>query len=416
MTRPSTLRRRIVIAYLFFALAICTFFGIVAAVAIEGVEDLLVDEHLRSIAAWASPRHAAGLPVEMPSDISFYHGDSIPEDLRNLEHGVDKPVFEGKVVHVLIGEDADGEYVVVDRASEYKSIERTIWAMIIAGFFGFVALSLFLGRFIAHGFVEPIIDLADYVSNEGVSSDLPLLSSKDELGVLARAFADHTAELQRFLARERFFTGDVSHELRTPLTIITGAAELLVDQTADRPALQAAAQRVLRAASDATECVGVLLMLARAPDRINRPQTYVDDVIREQVARCRPLLANKPVELRYEGDNDFAVAAHKELLSSAIGNLIRNACQYTDRGTVTVRVEDYSVIVEDTGPGLSESVHAHLSNGIPTKPLIGSAGTGLGLALVMRICEYLGARLHVENNPKNGSNFRIDFKTTLTNI
>lgn len=416
MTRPSTLRRRIVTAYLFFALSICTFFGIVAAVAIEGVEDLLVDEHLRSVAAWASPRHAAGLPVEMPSDIGFYHGTDIPAELRDLTPGVDKPVFEGKVVHVLVGEDAGGRYVVVDRASEYKSIERTIWAMIIAGFFGFVAFSLFLGRFIAHGFVEPIIELADSVSNEGVSPDLPLLSSKDELGVLARAFAEHTAELKRFLTRERFFTGDVSHELRTPLTIITGAAELLVDQTAGRPDLQASAQRILRAANDATECVSVLLMLARAPDRINRPQTFVDDVIREQIARCRPLLAGKPVELRYEGENDFAVAAHKELLSSAIGNLIRNACQYTDEGAVTVRVQDHSVIVQDTGPGLSESVQAHLGNGIPTKALVGSAGTGLGLALVMRICEYLGARLHVENIPKNGSYFRIEFKTTLTSF
>jgi signal transduction histidine kinase len=416
MTRRSTLRRRIVTAYLFFALAICSFFGIVAAVAIEGVEDLLVDEHLRSIAAWASPRHAAGMPVEMPSDISFYHSTNIPPDLRDLAPGVDKPEFEGKVVHVLVGEDADGRYVVVDRASEYKSIERTIWAMIIAGFLGFVALSLFLGRFIAHGFVEPIIELADYVTHEGVSPDLPLMHSSDELGVLARAFADHTAELKRFLARERFFTGDVSHELRTPLTIITGAAELLAEQATNQPALQAAVQRILRAAGDATECVGVLLMLARTPDRINRPETFVDDVIREQVARCQPLIAGKPVELRYEANNDFAVAAHKELLASAIGNLIRNACQYTERGSVTVRVEDRAVIVEDTGPGLSESVQAHLQNGIPSKPLLGSAGTGLGLALVMRICEYLGAKLSVENNPENGSNFRIDFSTTLTSI
>ena len=416
MTRPSTLRRRIVTAYLFFALAICTFFGIVAAVAIVGIEDLLVDEHLRSVAAWASPRHAAGKPVEMPSDVSFYHGATIPDELRNLPLGVDKRVFENAVVHLLVGEDSAGTYIVVDRASEYKRIEHTIYAMIIAGFFGFVALSLFLGRFIAHGFVEPIIQLAQAVNDQGATPDLPLLSSSDELGVLARAFANHTDELKQFLTRERFFTGDVSHELRTPLTIITGAAELLAEQTVNQPALNAAAKRILRASNDATECVGVLLMLARAPDRINRPQTSVDDVVREQIVRCRPLLQNKPVELRYESGEDFSVPAHKELLASAIGNLMRNACQYTEEGSVTVRVHDHTVTVEDTGPGLSESVQDHLQNGIPTKPLVGSAGTGLGLALVMRICEQLGAELHVENNPKNGSNFRIVFKTTLTTI
>lgn len=408
--KPSkSLRRRIVVAYLFFALAICTFFGIVAAVAIEGMEDLLVDEHLRSIAAWASPRHANGMPVEMPSDVSFYHGETIPSGLQELPLGVAKKTFEGKTVHLLVGRDVAGPYVVVDRASEYKSIERVIYAMIVAGFLGFVALSLFLGRFIAHGFVEPITQLAEAVMDQDAQSDLPLLSNEDELGVLARSFAAHTAELKRFLARERFFTGDVSHELRTPLTIIIGAAELLVEQTADQPALHAAADRILRAAKEATDCVSVLLLLARTPDRINRPQTFIADVIRDEIARSTHLVQNKPVTLQYVEGIDFPVSAKKELLASAIGNLIRNACQYTEQGSVTVRLEPGAVIIEDSGPGVPESVLARLWNDTSAKPLIGSAGSGLGLALVTRICEYLGAKLSVENNPKNGSNFRIVF-------
>jgi signal transduction histidine kinase len=317
-------------------------------------------------------------------------------------------------VHLLAGQDRNGAYVVVDRASEYKNIEHAIYAMIAAGFLGFVALSLFLGRFIAHGFVEPITQLAEAVQNQDAELDLPLLTSDDELGVLARSFAAHTAELKRFLARERFFTGDVSHELRTPLTIITGAAELLIEQTAGQPALHKPAERILRAAREATDCVAILLLLARAPDRINRPETSVAAVIREEVARCQHLVRAKPVILHYEEGEDFSVAARRELLTSAIGNLIRNACQYTEQGSVTVRVRDRSVIVEDTGPGLPESIQARLQNDASSKPLVGSAGSGLGLALVMRICEYMGAKLSVENNPKNGSNFRIVFQTTLT--
>ena len=414
MKRSSTLRRRIVVAYLLFALAICTFFGIVAAVAIEGTEDLLVDEHLRSIAAWASPRHANGMPVEMPHDVSFYHSTAIPSDLRDLPLGVAKKNFEGKNVHLLVGEDDAGIYVVVDRASEYKNIEHVIYAMIMAGFLGFVALSLFLGSFIARGFVDPIIELAAAVDEKGNHADLPLLNSHDELGVLARAFATHTAELQQFLARERFFTGDVSHELRTPLTIITGAAELLLEQTVTQPALHAPADRILRAAKEANECVEILLQLARAPDQINRPETSVTDVIHAEIARCQHFVEGKPVTLHFEEGEDFVVAARRELLTAAIGNLIRNACQYTEQGSVTVRIAAHTVIVEDTGPGLPESIQARLQSKPSSKPLVGSAGSGLGLALVVRICEYLDAKLIVENNPKIGSNFRIVFKTSLT--
>lgn len=414
MKRRSSLRRRIVVAYLLFALAICTFFGAVVAVAIEGTEDLLVDEHLRSIAAWASPRHAVGMPTEMPSDVSFYHGEDIPEPLRDMPLGVAKESFEGKVVHLLVGQDDAGTYVVVDRASEYKNIEHVIYAMIMAGFLGFVALSLFLGSFIARGFVDPIIELAAAVKENSHPSEFPLLNSKDELGILARAFAAHTTELKQFLARERFFTGDVSHELRTPLTIITGAAELLVDQTVQQPALHAPAERILRAAKEANECVEVLLQLARAPDQINRPETSIADVIHAEIARCQHFIANKPVTLTFIEGEDFLVAAREELLTAAIGNLIRNACQYTEQGSVTVKMIGHSVIIEDTGPGLPESIQARLQNNPSAKPLVGSAGTGLGLALVVRICEYLAATLHVENNPKNGSNFRIVFKAILT--
>lgn len=414
MKRPSTIRRRIVVAYLFFALAVCTFVGVIASVAIVGIEDLLVDEHLRSIAAWASPRHAAGMPVEMPSDVNFYHGPDIPPELRDLPQGVVKKTFDGQTVHLLVGQDAEGTYVVLDRASEYKNIEHVIYAMLGAGFLGFVALSLFLGTFIARGFVEPIIKLAAAVMDKKSKAELPLLNNQDELGILARSFAAHTAELKQFLARERFFTGDVSHELRTPLTIIIGASELLVEQTATQPALHAPAQRILRAAKEATNCVGVLLLLARRPDTIDRPLTSISEVIRSEIERGQPLVRDRPISLHFQEGKDFSVFGRKELLSSAIGNLIRNACEYTDEGSVVVSIQDHSVLVEDTGPGVPDIIRARLKNDPSQPALIGSAGSGLGLALAIRICEYLGAKLEHDDRPQGGSIFRIHFQSDLT--
>ncbi len=408
MTQTRTLRRRIVTAYLYFALAICTFFSLVASFAVHGVEDLLVDEHLQSIAEWASPRYSSGQPVDMPSGLAFYHGATIPAELRHLPLGVGRASFEGDIAHVLVGEDHVGRYVVIDKASEFKSIERVIYVAITIGLLGFVAFSFFLGTFIARGFVDPIGRLAESVKSRK-SNVLPLLDNEDELGVLARAFDAHTAELKQFLARERFFTGDVSHELRTPLTIIIGAAELLIEQTADRPALQAAAKRILHAAQDATECVSTLLLLARKPDSLERPETSVADVIHAEVERSRQLLRGKPVTLHYEEENDFTVCARRELLTSAIGNLVRNACQYTDEGTVLVRTYERTVSVEDTGPGIPDVIRARLADRADGTPLVGSAGSGLGLALVTRICEHLGATLEIADQPTRGSIFRIHF-------
>jgi signal transduction histidine kinase len=97
---------------------------------------------------------------------------------------------------------------------------------------GSLLLSMLLGRFVGQRLVTPISQLANAVSEHAV--ELPLLDARDEIGILARAFAAHTGELRRVLDRERFFTGDVSHELRSPLTVIMGAAEILLEH-APRP-------------------------------------------------------------------------------------------------------------------------------------------------------------------------------------
>jgi signal transduction histidine kinase len=242
---------------------------------------------------------------------------------------------------------------------------------------------------------------------------LPLLDNADEVGTLARSFSAHTAELRKFLVRERFFTGDVSHELRTPLTIIIGAAEILVKATADQPELRAPADRILRAAQEAADCVTVLLLLARAPEMIDTPETRIVKLVEEELERGRILCGNKPVVLTSSIDGELTVFARRELLVTAIGNLIRNACQYTEKGSVVVRVANGAVSVEDTGPGIPPAVRSRLFDAFQLAASADSAGSGIGLALVKRICEYLGAVLTVGDRPEGGTVFTIDFPRRL---
>ena len=414
MTWHNSLRRRIVVAYLFLAIASSVLFTVIAAVAVEGIEVHLVDDRLKSVAAWASPRSAARLPVGMPAGVIFYHGESIPLSLRGLSPGVQEKVVDGIGLHILAGKDTVGDYVVVDYESDYEKIELLVYSTIAAGILGFLVLSLSIGRYIARRLVNPISALAESVLVKDLDTELPLLSNTDEVGVLARAFAARTTELKQFLVRERMFTGDVSHELRTSLTVISGAAEILAAQTGNQPELLAPANRILRAALEATDCITVLLLLARAPELLDAPENALSPLIRGEMERCQLLLRDKPVALTFEVDNDFSVFARRELLTAAIGNLMRNACQYTQQGCVLVRLTRSAVIVEDTGPGFPEPVRARLFDESPPAVPVEFAGSGLGLALVMRICEHLGATLQVSARPQGGSVVRIDFPGHLT--
>ena len=411
MNPRNSLRRRIAVAYLLFALGSCVFFALIAVIAVEGIEVHLVDNRLAEVAAWASPRHAGDLPVTMPAGLVFHHGDAIPLSLRNLEKGVSEIDVDGIGLHVLTGKDERGNYVVVDHNSDYEKIELVVYSMFICAFLGFLLFSLFLGRFIASRVVTPITTLAGAVHDRG--AQLQLLARDDELGVLARAFAAHTDELRGFLDRERFFTGDVSHELRTPLTVITGAAEILLEHSAGNPAVAAPAERILRAANEAAACVNLLLTLARSPERSDYAAINIAALAQAETERGQAVVAGRPLRLRYAGGEDFCAAAPAGLCAAAIGNLIRNACQYTEEGEVVVRLGPRSIIVEDTGPGLPAAVKAALESGAGAPPSTGSAGTGLGLVLVKRVCEHLGAALvigtHGGNGGKGGSVIEIRF-------
>ncbi|MDB5747425.1 MAG: histidine kinase [Massilia sp.] len=411
MNKADSLRRRITLAYLAFAAVSSVFFAIIAALAVEGIEVRLVDERLEEVAAWAGPRRAGGLAVDMPAGLSYHHGAGIPPSLLALPEGVHEVTVDGVDLHVLRGRDGRGEWAVVDHGSAYEQIELVVYSMFAVAFMGFMGFAVVLGRFLGNRIVDPIVELAKAVEKR--APQLPLQQRKDELGLLARTITGHTAELKEFLDRERFFTGDVSHELRTPLTVISGAAELLLVQTKHDPALYAPAERIYRAARDASDVTSMLLRLARSPEQLEWAAMPAAALASAEVARCQGLVVNRQVALRYAGGNDFTVHGVRELVLAAIGNLVRNACQYTDRGLVEVRLEGSSVIVADTGPGLPPGARARLRNEPMPAGERGSSGTGLGLGLVQRICAHLGAAL-ILREQVGGSCIEIRFPRELT--
>ncbi|MCC2955913.1 HAMP domain-containing histidine kinase [Massilia sp. IC2-477] len=403
--RPAdSLKRRIVVAFVLFGLGASAFFAFIAALAVEGIEVQLVDKRLEAAVAWAAPRQAAGLDVDMPAGLRFQRNEAIPATLRGLADGVHKVDVGTTRLHVLAGHDTGGNWVLVDHESDYDKIELVVYSMFATVFAGFVLLALLLGGFLGTRVVTPISELAQAVGSDAVPA--ALTGRKDELGVLARALEAHTSELRAFLDRERYFTGDVSHELRSPLTVIMGAAEILMQESS--PAVRAPAERIYRAAREAAECVTVLLLLARAPQLGTLAPVALEQIAEDEVDKYRALVAGKPLSLRFVDGPALAVRAPRELCAAAIGNLVRNACQYTDRGEVVVRLLPGQVVVEDTGPGLPPAVVATLGSGAGV-PSSGSGGTGLGLALARRICDFLGAGFAYQARPEGGSRFTITF-------
>lgn len=408
-----SLRTRIVAAYVFLACAVCGAFGVAALHVVGSVEDRLIDSRLARTAERLVERRQQGLAMDLPPSVALYKSDSMPPALRGLAPGKYELPSDGVSVNVLIRKDASGElFALTDNDADFESIKGDIYVALGLAFGACLALAVVLGRMTASRVIAPVTALAQAVENdERGPQDFPLLQSTDEMGVLARAFAARTQALQKFLDRERWFVGDVSHELRTPLTVMLGAAEVLQAQAADRPDLAEAAERIRRTAADTAERVSAMLLLSRAPEAVGAPRTALAPLVRQEMERHRPLLAGKDVVLSFESTCEVHVFGRPELAGIAIGNLIRNACQFTERGRVTVRLEPERIIVEDTGVGIPQALRERVfERFVRAHQDVPTGGSGLGLAIVRRVAEYLGWTVSLEDPPGGGSRFVLGWR------
>ena len=178
---------------------------------------------------------------------------------------------------------------------------------------------------------------------------------------------------------------------------------------ASQPAQQEVANRIRRVAGEMTERVAALLWLSRAPDQLSSPRTQLNAILHAEVERYRPMLQDKDVPCDVEEAGEVWVEGRPELIGIAIGNLLRNAFQHTERGRVSVRLEPERIVIEDTGPGLPEAVTRRLFERFVQGQQNATEGTGLGLSIVKRVAEHLGWDVRYERPEDGGSRFILCF-------
>ncbi len=110
---------------------------------------------------------------------------------------------------------------------------------------------------------------------------------------------------------------------------------------------------------------------------------------------------------------DLNVCGDKLLLQQIIGNLISNAIQYTETGSVTVKLitqnDRLAVEVVDTGCGVDDSEKQHIFGEFYRADRTRSLhdGLGLGLSIVQRLCSLIGADVYLLSKLGEGSKFVV---------
>jgi signal transduction histidine kinase len=300
-------------------------------------------------------------------------------------------------------------YVVVYDAGAHELRERRFQFLLLLAIGAAALVAIGMGYWLAGMLTRQLTDLAAEVPRltpDASHAPLERTGQDPEVAALARALDRYHARIVAMMRREQEFTANASHELRTPLTAIRTSCELLVTESHLSEKGRARLRMIDAAAEQMTERIEALLYLARQHPPSVREDVPLRECIDQAAAGCRDEIARKGIDFEVAIDSTIRLRLDRKALQLVLGNLIKNAVRYTERGYVRVSYDRDRLTVADSGAGIAPQ---HLSQ-VFERFYRGEGeadGLGLGLAIVRRICDELGWKIEVASTPGAGSAFSI---------
>ena len=225
------------------------------------------------------------------------------------------------------------------------------------------------------------------------------------------------AREERLAAVGRLAAG-LAHEIRNPLVSIRTFTQLLPERHADEEFRSGFLDLTLAEIDRISTLVGEILSYARpdpetAADGEEPPATDVADCLEKTCLLLRSHARSAGVTLDFDRALELPsrAAIGEDKLRQVVINLVVNGIQACDgRGRVRVSAAAEpcgKVVLEigDDGPGMPGEVASRIFEPFFTTR---REGTGLGLAVVRKILDDVGASIAVATTVGRGTTFRIE--------
>jgi signal transduction histidine kinase len=345
----------------------------------------------------------------------YFSKSALPEDIkaRYIEEP-NRKEFSGKNgrhYHLLALPKTESIFLVAE-VSEMLLVrpitQGVLKLMLIAGLI-LVLLAFIVAWQLGRKTAMPLKQLADLVNGvapENIPNKFAQQFPNNEIGILAQTLESTMTRINQSLLREKCFTRDVSHELRTPVAIIKNAVEVYRNQHStgeDNPVID----RISQASTQMEQTVTTLLTLAREEHTdADKQHIKILPLIEQSIIDQHHLINNKQIGVEVNDNCNVEIYAQSGMLAVLLDNLIGNAFQYTQQGKVTVEMDNKTLIVADTGPGIESSISDKITD--PAVKGQQSTGYGFGLSIVKRLCEHQGWLLTFSS--EQGTKISITFQ------
>lgn len=353
----------------------------------------------------------------------------------------------------------------IDQSMAFAPADRLATNILILGFTssGVLLIAIYL---FSRQITRPIAAISETAAKlaEGDLNQTAPVMTDDEVGVLAQTFnkmakqlkssfevleqrvEERTSELK--IAKEMAdsanrskseFLAHMSHELRTPLNGILGYTQILKRSQSWGDKEQRGIDIIHQCGSHLLTLIDDVLDLSKVEANkleLSPRAIHLPSFLQGVIEICRIRAENKGIKFIYQADPLLVegIEVDDVRLRQVLINLLGNAVKFTDRGAVTLTVEQVSISdlssepnplpatvklkfqVQDTGVGISsEQIHTIFQPFIQVGDRVRqSEGTGLGLAICWRIVNLMGSQIQVTSELGQGSTFSFEIEAPIS--
>jgi len=205
----------------------------------------------------------------------------------------------------------------------------------------------------------------------------------------------------------------IIHDMKNHMQVILGHVELF--RINKEPAIiERHCDTIERQIQSMLSMSRELLEYARGEISLSLNSSNIDELLGQLVETYNPSFSPSGISLSYSHDQEPGASPTVEIDRAKIWrllmNLIINAREALESGgTITIRSiikkQDVSIEVQDTGPGIPESIKSRIFE--PFVSFGKSGGTGLGLAIAKKIVEAHNGEISFVSKDGAGTTFII---------
>ncbi len=228
------------------------------------------------------------------------------------------------------------------------------------------------------------------------------------------------------------FLAMMSHEIRTPLNGVIGFLDLLSKTQLDIEQ-NFFVQKIENCSNTLMHLLNDILDISKIEAEkleLFYETCNLKKLIEESLDTIRYTLDKKKIALRFDFSNEIDDRYYLDIirLKQILINLLSNAAKFTNKGTITLKVElslqenemfHFIFSVQDTGKGISSENQIHIFDAFKQEDNSTTrnfGGTGLGLSISNKLLFLMNSKLNLVSQEGVGSKFYFELKLQKSSL